>query len=94
MLKNYWSQLWCGVPHTGHLTEEKLVCREVVHLPGGSKGAENSPCLPFLGRMSAPGIQEETGKEKKKPSVMLKVGEADFLQFYRDSYRDHCNGVF
>ena len=44
--------------------------------------------------MSAPGIQEETGKEKKKPSVMLKVGEADFLQFYRDSYRDHCNGVF
>lgn len=66
MLKNYWSQLWCGVPHTGHLTEEELVCREVVHLPGGSKGAENSPCLPFLGRMSAPGIQEETIKEKEK----------------------------
>ena len=66
MLKNYWSQLWCGVPHTGRLTEEELVCREVVHLPGGSKGAENSPCLPFLGRMSAPGIQEETVKEKRK----------------------------
>lgn len=73
MLKNYWSQLWCGVPHTGHLTEEKLVCREVVHLPGGSKGAENSPCLPFLGRMSAPGIQEETGKEKKNPQWCLKL---------------------
>ena len=25
---------------------------------------------------------------------MLKVGEADFPQFYRGSYRDHCNGVF
>ena len=38
----------------GHLTEEELVCREVVCLLGGSKGAEPHSLLTVPGKDAQP----------------------------------------
>lgn len=51
------------------------------------------PCLPFLGKMLSPGIQKEIVKEKKYSVMLVKDGEADFIQNRHDSYRDHGNWI-